>query len=81
MSLTDTQEQLVDFIHRYIFLNDNFPSVKEIAARFEVWPNAIHQNIKLLEKKGFIEQVYGRQCYRRTDKFKEHVSYKRESCA
>lgn len=81
MSLTALQEQYVDFIHRYVFLNDNFPTCEEISKHFGVWPNAAKEKLDLLEKKGFIERVINRQCYRRTDTFKKYIAYKVEHAA
>lgn len=73
MTLTALQGEYVEFIHRYIFLNDNFPTCATLGGKFGVHPSAAQQNLNLLRKKGFIEKVLGSQSYRRTEKFKDYV--------
>lgn len=71
---TNIQCRYMVFIDHYIRKFDNFPTMLEMADSFGVTANAARDNIVALVKKGFVNQVPGRPCYRRTIKFKQYMA-------
>jgi len=58
----------MDFIDWFIANNDNFPTIRTIAKKFNVYPNAVQQNIKALVKKGDIERINSKQHFYKRSK-------------
>lgn len=60
MQLTKRQKQILDFLVEFIATHDYAPSLQEIADHFGLASTAtIHEHIKNLEDKGFIQSVKG----------------------
>lgn len=55
LRLTRKQQQVVDFISEYIEVNGVWPSYRDVSDHFGFRsPNSVTQNLKALEKKGFV---------------------------
>jgi predicted ArsR family transcriptional regulator len=54
-TLTDRQLAIAVYLHRYLLLNDNLPTAVEVAKAFGIWPNAAHEHLVSLTKKGLLE--------------------------
>jgi len=57
--LTDRQEQVLEFIKRYIERNSYAPAVRDIAKAFDITVKAAHDHLKALERKGAIHSSEG----------------------
>lgn len=58
--LTDRQKQVLDFIARYIEAHSYPPSMREIAAHFDISVKAVFDHVKALEKKEQIRCDFNR---------------------
>ncbi len=56
MTLTERQQEILDFIHNHSESNGFPPSVREIGSHFGVYPATIQDHIEALEKKGFLRK-------------------------
>lgn len=71
---TQTQWEYMMFIESRISATDNFPTIQVMANRFGVTHNAVNTNLRLMKKKGLLEQVPDSQSLMRTHKFKQLIS-------
>ena len=55
--ITETQQATFDFIVECLAENDLPPTRQEIADHFRIHPNAAHERLKALDRKGLIELV------------------------
>jgi repressor LexA len=56
MTLTRRQKEVLDFIKQAI-LNEGFPpSIREIGEHFGIYPRAVFDHIRALERKGFVKR-------------------------
>jgi repressor LexA len=56
MSLTRRQREILDFIKHAIVKNGYPPSIREIGGHFGIYPRAVFDHIKALERKGFLRR-------------------------
>ncbi len=54
--LTERQQAILDFINEYVQENSFPPSVREIGARFGVYPATVQDHISALERKGYLQK-------------------------
>ncbi|MDR1695880.1 MAG: transcriptional repressor LexA [Endomicrobium sp.] len=54
--LTEKQKEVLDFIKRFSLENGNFPTIREIAAEFNITIGPVQKYIKILEKKGYLNR-------------------------
>jgi repressor LexA len=54
--LTERQQAILDFINEYVGENSFPPSVREIGARFGVYPATVQDHISALERKGYLQK-------------------------
>ena len=57
MILTRRQKEVLDFIKQFLLKNGFPPSIREIGAHFGIYPRAVFDHIKALERKGFIKRT------------------------
>lgn len=57
MSLTDKQQDTLDFIRQYVNDYNRPPTYREIAEAFEIVLNAAYGHVKALERKGVVKIV------------------------
>lgn len=56
-NLTTRQQQVLGFMLQFLADNDQLPPMHVISSRFGFSsPNAAHEHVKALERKGFIER-------------------------
>ena len=55
--LTPKQKQIFEYIKRYIKENNYSPSLEEIGQRFKLVKSTIHQHVKALRQKGYLEKI------------------------
>ena len=61
MSLTQRQQQILEFIESYLERNGYSPSMEEIANHFGIASlNAIHKHLRILEERGAIRRLSNR---------------------
>lgn len=68
--LTQKQIRYMTFIHDFIEMEDNFPSLSVLSEAFKVNANCCSDHLRALEKKGYIEKCFRIDKYRRTASFK-----------
>ena len=56
MALTPRQKEVLDFIKEFILKRGFPPSVREIGDRFGIYPRAVFDHIRALEKKGYVRR-------------------------
>ncbi|MGQ9647039.1 MAG: transcriptional repressor LexA [Thermodesulfobacteriota bacterium] len=56
MELTDRQREIFDFVKRFIKERGFPPSVREIGEHFNIYPRAVFDHLKALEKKGYLRR-------------------------
>jgi repressor LexA len=57
--LTARQQEVLDIIRNFIGLNGYPPTVRELGEVLKMGPRAVHDHLKALERKGFIEREEG----------------------
>ncbi len=56
MELTYRQREIFDFINKFIKERGYPPSVREIAEHFKIYPRAVFDHLKALERKGYLKR-------------------------
>jgi repressor LexA len=56
MTLTERQQEILDFIHNYSESNGFPPSIREIGGHFGIYPATVQDHISALERKGFLRK-------------------------
>ena len=56
MALTHRQKEILDFIKQAILRNGFPPSIREIGEHFGIYPRAVFDHIRALERKGFVKR-------------------------
>src|SRR4030042_3591670 len=56
MELTSRQREIFDFIKKFIKERNYPPSVREIGEHFHIYPRAIFDHLKALERKGYLRR-------------------------
>ena len=56
MTLTERQQEILDFIHNYSESNGFPPSIREIGKHFGIYPATVQDHIAALERKGFLRK-------------------------
>jgi repressor LexA len=56
MELTDRQREIFDFIKTFIKERGYPPSIREIGAHFHIYPRAVLDHLRALEKKGYLRR-------------------------
>jgi len=56
MELTSRQEEIFNFVKAFIKKRGYPPSVREIGGRFNIYPRAVLDHLKALEKKGYLKR-------------------------
>jgi repressor LexA len=56
MTLTERQQEVLDFIHNYAESNGFPPSIREIGSHFGIYPATVQDHISALERKGFLRK-------------------------
>ena len=54
--LTQKQQAILDFIHKYLDDHQYPPSVREIGKHFGIYPATVQDHISALERKGFLQK-------------------------
>lgn len=54
--LTDKQRKILDFIEDYSLEHGTMPTIREIAAHFEITIGPVQKYLKVLEKKGYLSK-------------------------
>jgi len=80
-ALTDKQISYMDFIHKFIEQNDNFPTFEVLAEHFGVNPNSVSGHLLALKRKGYIEYCPKMASYRRTNVFKSFMAIRERDIA
>ena len=58
MELTERQREIFEFIQGFIRERGYPPSIREIGEHFHIYPRAVFDHLKALERKGYLK----RQC-------------------
>jgi repressor LexA len=56
MELTSRQKEIFDFVRAFIRERSFPPSVREIAKQFNIYPRAVFDHLKALERKGYLKR-------------------------
>jgi repressor LexA len=56
MELTSRQQEVFDFIKTFIREYGYPPSIREIGQQFQIYPRAVFDHLKALEKKGYVKR-------------------------
>ncbi len=56
MELTSRQKEIFDFVRSFIKERGYPPSVREIGAHFKIYPRAVFDHLKALERKGYLKR-------------------------
>ena len=56
MELTSRQKEIFDFVRAFVRERSFPPSVREIAKHFNIYPRAVFDHLKALEKKGYLKR-------------------------
>ncbi len=56
MELTSRQREIFDFVREFIKKRGYPPSVREIGGHFKIYPRAVFDHLKALEKKGYLKR-------------------------
>ena len=56
MELTSRQKEIFDFVRTFIKERGYPPSVREIGEHFNIYPRAVFDHLKALEKKGYLKR-------------------------
>jgi repressor LexA len=56
MNLTPRQREILDFVKEFILENGYPPSVREIGLHFHIYPRAVFDHLKALERKGYLRR-------------------------
>jgi repressor LexA len=56
MNLTPRQREILDFVKEFILESGYPPSVREIGRHFRIYPRAVFDHLKALEKKGYLRR-------------------------
>jgi repressor LexA len=56
MELTSRQKEIFDFIRKFIKERSYPPSVREIGEHFQIYPRAVFDHLKALERKGYLRR-------------------------
>lgn len=56
MELTERQREIFDFIRAFIRERGYPPSVREIGGHFHIYPRAVFDHLKTLERKGYLKR-------------------------
>src|ERR1051325_1241257 len=56
MTLTERQQEILEFIDKYGESNGFSPSVREIGSHFGIYPATVQDHIEALERKGFLRK-------------------------
>ena len=56
-NLTEKQKAVFDYLEDYIARNGFSPTIKEIAGYMHIYPAAVSQHLRLIERKGYIKRV------------------------
>ncbi len=56
MELTSRQREIFDFIKKFIKERNYPPSVREIGEHFHIYPRAVFDHLKALERKGYLRR-------------------------
>jgi repressor LexA len=56
MELTSRQKEIFDFVRAFIKERGYPPSVREIGEHFDIYPRAVFDHLKALEKKGYLKR-------------------------
>ncbi len=59
-ALTTRQGEILDYLRRYIQENQYAPSIREIGEYFKIHVKGVHDHLRALEKKGFIQVEPGK---------------------
>ncbi|MCL2485395.1 MAG: transcriptional repressor LexA [Endomicrobia bacterium] len=54
--LTEKQRAVLDFIENFSMENGNFPTIREIAAKFNITIAPVQKYLKILQKKGYLNK-------------------------
>jgi repressor LexA len=54
--LTERQQNILDFIGKYVQENGFPPSVREIGRHFGIYPATVQDHITALERKGYLQK-------------------------
>lgn len=57
MKLTARQREILEFIEDYVEQHGVPPSVRDIGAKFHIYPRAVHDHLRALERKGVIKRT------------------------
>jgi repressor LexA len=57
MKLTDRQKEILDYIYKFIQVNQYPPSCRNIGSHFKITVKGVHDHLVAIEKKGYIERV------------------------
>ncbi len=56
MELTSRQREIFNFVRRFLKERGYPPSVREIGERFDIYPRAVFDHLKALERKGYLKR-------------------------
>ena len=56
MELTIRQKEIFDFVRAFIKERGYPPSVREIGQQFNIYPRAVFDHLKALERKGYLKR-------------------------
>src|SRR4030042_6268389 len=56
MELTSRQKEIFDFVRTFIKERGYPPSVREIGQQFNIYPRAVFDHLKALERKGYLKR-------------------------
>jgi repressor LexA len=56
MELTSRQQEIFDFVRSFVKERGYPPSVREIGEHFNIYPRAVFDHLKALEKKGYLKR-------------------------
>jgi repressor LexA len=56
MELTSRQKEIFDFVRAFVRERSFPPSVREIAKHFNIYPRAVFDHLKALERKGYLKR-------------------------
>ena len=75
MELTSRQKEIFDFVRIFIKERGYPPSVREIGEHFNIYPRAVFDHLKALEKKGYLKRRGSMSRGLEILIFQEHESY------
>jgi len=75
MELTPRQKEIFSFVGTFIKEQGYPPSIREIGQRFHIYPRAVFDHLKALEKKGYLRRRSSMSRGLEMLVFQEHASY------